>query len=132
MMCNSGLSLKMYSFHICVNTVCVHPPEGSVCVCVLCVRGSFAVGSLSQPLPHRSPLAPLPLTSHLPHGLPPADPHPASSSSSLFCPFSFIFFPVASCNHDIKVRSLSDRNSHLRELRRICLYLLVVSASGVK
>lgn len=100
------------------------------CVCVLCVRGSFAVGSLSQPLPHRSPLAPLPLTSHLPHGLPPADPHPASSSSSLFYLFSFIF--LASCNHDIKVRSLSDRNIHLRELRRIYLYLLLVSASGVK
>lgn len=35
----------------------------------------YAVGSLSQPLAPRSSFAPLPLTSHLPRGLPPADRH---------------------------------------------------------
>lgn len=93
--------------------------------------GAYAVGSLSQPLPPRSPLAPLPLTSHLPHGLPPADRHwlilPSFLFYLFFYSFSFIFFPVASRNQDNKVWLLfshSDHVIHLREPQRTYLFHL--------
>lgn len=87
----------------------------TVCVCVYLLKGcgevEDAVGSLTQPSPPLTllspPLASLPLTSHLPCGLLPADRRwlilPLSLFPSLFFSFSFTFPSVASHKQDVKV-----------------------------
>lgn len=59
-------------FSFLEKAVCPYMHEYSMCMCVFAGGERAAVGSLSQPLPPNSPLASLPLTSHLPCGLPPA------------------------------------------------------------
>lgn len=84
---NDGHLLETSLFHLRVSTVCAHLLEGCG------GGGGDAVGSVSQPLPPHSPLASLPLTSHLPCGLPPADRRWLILPSFHFClPFFFILF----------------------------------------
>lgn len=93
-------ALRAGRLGMCMNTVkCVfagglRAVRGCVCVCVR----ACTTGFLSQSLSPRRALAPLPLTSHLPGGLPPADRCgllllPPSLSPSFSIPLPFFSLP---------------------------------------
>ena len=107
-------ALRAGRLRMCMNTV------KRVCVCVrarACVCACAAV--LSQSLSYRRALAPLPLTSHLPGGLPPADRRGLLLLPLFQSPFLFFlpfFFSVTSNNKD------SNHIVHLGQPRRQYLF----------